>query len=51
MVFLRNLMHEMQRDPLGTFFNLAVQILIYGFGIYLVLSAGRCATHMVASAI
>jgi hypothetical protein len=51
MAFLRNLMTEMQRDPLGTFFNIALQILVYGFGIYIVLTAGKCATHMIASAI
>jgi hypothetical protein len=51
MPFLRNLMADMQRDPMGTFINIALQILIYGFGIFMVLTAGRCATYMVASAL
>jgi len=51
MPFLRNLMADMQRDPMGTFINIALQILIYGFGIFMVLTAGKCATHMVASAL
>jgi hypothetical protein len=51
MEFLRNLMSEMQRHPIETFMSIALNIIIYGFGIWMVLTAGRCATHMVASAL
>lgn len=51
MQIIRNLIEDLRRDPIGTFINTALQIVIYGFGIYLVLTAGRCATNMVASAL
>jgi hypothetical protein len=51
MQFFRNRLEDFYRDPMGTFLDLTMTIFVYGFGIYMVLSAGKCATNLVASAL
>lgn len=51
MSFLKKLKDDMIRDPVGASIDIAFTIIAYGIGIWLILSASRCAGELVYSAL